>query len=57
MTNRDRLNQCPCDAPPTEDEAEHFEVCPECGQAIDCRRLGDVLHHSDPGHEPIGKPQ
>ena len=34
-------------------EAEHFITCPECGQAIDCRRLGDVLRHDEPGHEPI----
>jgi hypothetical protein len=36
------------------DEAEHFYVCGECGQAVDMRRLGDVFHHEDAGHKPIG---
>jgi hypothetical protein len=36
-----------------ETEAEHFYVCAACGQAVDMRRLGDVLHHEDDGHEPI----
>lgn len=39
------------------DEAEHFIVCQTCGQPIDCRRLGDVFHHEEPGHKPIGIPQ
>lgn len=34
-------------------EAMHFMDCPTCGQAIDCRNLGDVLHHDQPGHAPI----
>ena len=34
-------------------EAEHFMRCPECGQMFDMRRLGDVLHHDEPGHEPL----
>ncbi|MGR6331356.1 non-homologous end-joining DNA ligase [Sphingomonas sp. XXL09] len=34
-------------------EAMHFISCPECGQAIDCRNLGDVLHHDEPGHDPL----
>jgi len=42
------------DGPPVADEAEHFYTCPRCGQAVDMRRLGDVLHHEDEGHEPIG---
>jgi hypothetical protein len=28
-------------------------VCPACGQAFDCRNLGEVMHHADDGHEPI----
>jgi hypothetical protein len=35
------------------DEAEHFYVCKECGQAVDMRRLGDVFYHEEPGHEPL----
>lgn len=31
----------------------HFITCAECGQDVDCRRLGDVLHHDEPGHEPL----
>lgn len=51
--SREALNAIPCTAPDLENEAEHFILCPECGQAIDCRRLGDVLYHDEPGHEPI----
>lgn len=51
--DRDELNALPVTAPDLEDEAEHFLTCPECGQAVDCRRLGDVLHHETPGHEPL----
>lgn len=32
---------------------DHFVRCPECGQAIDCRRLGDVMWHGEPGHRPL----
>jgi hypothetical protein len=39
-----------------EQEAEHFYVCAACGQAVDMRRLGDVFHHEDDGHLPIGVP-
>lgn len=35
------------------DEAEHFYACPACGQAVDCRDLGAVFHHEEPGHEPL----
>jgi hypothetical protein len=43
------------DAPELEpsDEAEHFYVCKACGQAVDKRRLGDVFHHEEAGHEPL----
>ena len=39
--------------PEPENEADHFIVCAECGQAIDCRNLGDVFHHEEPGHKPL----
>lgn len=39
------------------DEADHFITCAACGQAIDCRNLGDVFHHEDEGHKPLGRPQ
>lgn len=35
------------------DEVDHFEVCPECGQAFDRRDLELVMHHYQPGHKPI----
>lgn len=50
MIDRNKLNALPCKAPAVEDEAEHFYVCAECGSAVDMRRLGDVLHHEEPGH-------
>ena len=39
--------------PEPEDESEHFMQCRACGQYFDMRDLGQVLHHEDPGHEPI----
>jgi len=35
------------------DELEHFYVCAHCGQAVDMRRLGDVLYHDEPGHKRL----
>jgi hypothetical protein len=34
-----------------DDEAAHFYWCPECGQAVDKRDLGQAFHHDQPGHE------
>ena len=39
--------------PEPQDESIHFYVCKACGQAVDKRRLGDVFHHEEAGHEPI----
>lgn len=39
--------------PEPSDEREHFIACPACGQLIDCRDLGAVLHHEQPGHKPL----
>jgi len=36
-----------------EREEDHFMLCPECGQAFDMRNLGEVLHHHEPGHDPL----
>lgn len=33
------------------DEADHFYVCPHCGQAVDMRQLADVLYHEDLTHD------
>jgi hypothetical protein len=51
--DRETLNALKPEVPELSDEAEHFIACPECGQAIDCRLLGDVLHHETPGHDPL----
>lgn len=40
------------DGPEPEDEREHFYICAACGQSVDMRDLGQVLHHEDYGHEP-----
>jgi hypothetical protein len=32
---------------------DNFYVCPQCGQAVDMRDLGQVFHHEEPGHKPI----
>ena len=42
----------PIDGEPPE-EADHFIRCPSCNQLIDLRDFGQVLHHEEPGHEPI----
>lgn len=42
----------PDDGDPTND-AEHIGVCPYCGQAVDLRDLGQVIHHNTPGHGPV----
>lgn len=49
---RDELNALPVVAPDLP-EAMHFVQCEECGQLVDCRQLGDVLHHDEPGHDPL----
>jgi bifunctional non-homologous end joining protein LigD len=36
-----------------DDEAQHVYRCDACGQDVDRRRLGDVLHHEEPDHQPI----
>lgn len=51
--DRERLNALPLDAPEYEDETRHFATCRDCRQAYDQRRLGDVLHHNKPGHDPL----
>jgi hypothetical protein len=34
-------------------EADHFYRCPRCGQPVDKRDLGQVLHHEEKGHKPL----
>jgi hypothetical protein len=34
-------------------DADYFYVCELCGQAVDHRRLGDVLYHEEPDHTPL----
>ncbi len=38
-------------------EADHyrayFHACPACGQPVDRRDLAALLHHEQPGHEPL----
>jgi hypothetical protein len=38
---------------PPSDEAGHYHRCPICGQAVDERDLGQVLHHEEPDHAPL----
>lgn len=49
---RRKLNALPMIAPAAP-EAEHFLTCKACGQPMDLRNLGDVLHHEEPGHAPL----
>ena len=34
--------------PPIGSEADHFQLCPDCGQAFDKRDLGELMHHISP---------
>ena len=34
-------------------EADHFLLCPACGQAIDLRDLQQVIWHQRPEHDPL----
>jgi len=36
-----------------ENEADHFYQCPSCGQLVDKRDLGEVMHHEIADHEPL----
>jgi hypothetical protein len=38
---------------PVENEADHFYVCTKCGQAVDMRDLGQVMHHEQAEHERL----
>lgn len=38
--------------PAPKDAAEHFMICPVCGQAFDARDLAQVLRHAEAGHDP-----
>lgn len=53
--DRDALNARPgtLEGGEPPDEREHFYTCVICGQSVDVRRLGDLLHHLEAGHEPI----
>jgi len=42
---------------PVTDERDHFYVCAECGEAVDRRDLAQVIHHEQPGHEPMRRVQ
>lgn len=50
---REELNACLPTFSVSEDEADNFYACPSCGQLVDMRRLGDVLHHEEEGHKPL----
>lgn len=34
-------------------EHEHFHVCLACGQSVDRRDFGQVIHHEQPDHKPL----
>ena len=52
--SREELNDFEVvDQPAVENEADHFYICQHCGQAVDYRRLGDVLYHDEPDHKPL----
>lgn len=36
-----------------QDELEHFDLCPVCGQAFDMRELAEVFHHDTEEHERL----
>lgn len=51
---REALNALPSTPlDPTRNEADHFYICPRCGQAVDARRFGDVMWHDQDQHERL----
>jgi hypothetical protein len=34
-------------------DRDHFYKCPACGQQVDRRQLGEVLHHEVPEHKAL----
>ena len=38
---------------PPDTELGHFYLCKACGQPVDKRDLGAVIHHDAPGHSPL----
>jgi bifunctional non-homologous end joining protein LigD len=51
---RTALNSLRTTAPDLPSSRHHLYRCDACGRLVDRRNLGDVLHHEEPGHEPIG---
>lgn len=47
----------PENASPKADVLDNFEPCPACGQLMDRRDLAAVVHHHQPGHEPLPEPE
>ncbi|TIQ37153.1 MAG: hypothetical protein E5X48_07245 [Mesorhizobium sp.] len=41
------------DGTQAKNEADHFHPCPDCGQAVDCRDLRQVIRHEQPRHRPL----
>lgn len=41
------------DGEPLDGINEHLAECPECGQTFDMRRLDQVFHHAQAGHQPM----
>jgi hypothetical protein len=39
--------------PAAKTQVGHFYECRACGQRVDQRRLGEVLHHEIPDHKPL----
>ena len=39
--------------PGSKNQADHLYRCPACGQTVDRRQLGQVLHHDIPDHKPL----
>src|SRR4028118_774163 len=52
MPSRRALNASRVIAPDFPEE-RHFYTCDICGQRVDMRLLGDVLHHEEGAHEPL----
>ena len=52
--SREELNALTVELLDPGDGTDHFFVCSECGQAVDRRRLADVMYHElQPEHDPL----
>jgi bifunctional non-homologous end joining protein LigD len=57
LPTREQLNALPVAAPDLPAEHHHLYRCPQCGDVVDRRQLGDVLLHEEPHDHSLAQPE